>query len=162
MKNIGIFHYKVGGTDGVSLEIDKWKQVLEEMGHKVFLCAGDLGAVQGTLIEEMYHHRTDAQRLYRNTFLALQDYDESVYKAELERLANNIEEKLRRFITEKKIDYLIPQNIWSVAANPAVALAMRRVMLGAHRRGSVNLRNGRGTGRQVFTTTRPVGKTRAD
>ena len=33
MKNIGIFHYKVGGTDGVSLEIDKWKKVLEEMGH---------------------------------------------------------------------------------------------------------------------------------
>jgi glycosyltransferase involved in cell wall biosynthesis len=129
MKNIGIFHYKVGGTDGVSLEIDKWKQVLEEMGHKVYLCAGDLGAVQGTLIEEMYHHRADAQRLYRNTFLALQDYDESVYKAELERLADSIEEKLRRFISEKQIDFLIPQNIWSVAANPAVALAMRRVML---------------------------------
>jgi len=129
MKNIGIFHYKVGGTDGVSLEIDKWKQVLEEMGHKVFLCAGDLGTVEGTLIEEMYHHRPDAIRLYRNTFIALQDYDEAGYKAELEQLADKIEAKLRSFIAEKQINYLIPQNIWSVAANPAVALAMRRVML---------------------------------
>ena len=129
MKNIGIFHYKVGGTDGVSLEIDKWKQVLEEMGHRVYLCAGDLGTVQGTLIEEMYHHRPDAERLYRNTFLALQDYDEAVYKVELEQLADQIELKLRRFIVEKQINYLIPQNIFSVAANPAVALAMRRVML---------------------------------
>jgi glycosyltransferase involved in cell wall biosynthesis len=129
MKNIGIFHFKVGGTDGVSLEIDKWKKVLEEMGHKVYLCGGDLGAVQGTLIEEMYHHRPDAIRLYRNTFLALQDYNEAGYKAELEQLAGKIEEKLRRFIAEKEINFLIPQNIWSVAANPAVALAMRHVML---------------------------------
>jgi len=128
MKNIGIFHYKVGGTDGVSLEIDKWKQVLEEMGHKVYLCAGDLGTVQGTLIEEMYHHRTDVERLYRNSFVALQDYDEAGYKEELELLAGRIEDKLRRFIAEKKIDFLIPENVWSVAANPAVALAMRRVM----------------------------------
>jgi glycosyltransferase involved in cell wall biosynthesis len=128
MKNIGIFHYKVGGTDGVSLEIDKWKQVLEEMGHQVFLCAGDLGTAQGTLIEEMYHHRPDAERLYRNTFLALQDYDEAVYMVELEQLAAKIEDKLRRFIAEKKINFLIPENVWSVAANPAVALAMRRVM----------------------------------
>ncbi len=128
MKNIGIFHYKVGGTDGVSLEIDKWKHVLEEIGHKVFLCAGDLGTEQGTLIEEMYHHRPEAERLNRNTFLALQDYDEAVYMVELEQLADKIEDKLRRFITERKIDFLIPENIWSVAANPAVALAMRRVM----------------------------------
>ena len=129
MKNIGIFHYKVGGTDGVSLEIDKWKQVLEEMGHKVFLCAGDLGTEQGTLIEEMYHHRPDSERLYRNTFLALQDYDEAVYMVELEQLAAKIEDKLRRFIAENKINFLIPENIWSMAANPAVSLAMRRVML---------------------------------
>jgi hypothetical protein len=40
-KTSGILHYQVGGTDGVSLEIDKWKQVLEEMGHTVRLCAGD-------------------------------------------------------------------------------------------------------------------------
>ena len=129
MKNIGIFHYKVGGTDGVSLEIDKWKRVLEEMGHKVFLCAGDLGVVEGTLIEEMFHHRHDSKRLYRNTFLALQDYDEAGYRVELEQLAVKIEDKLRRFIAEKKINFLIPENVWSVAANPAVALAMRRVML---------------------------------
>lgn len=129
MKNIGIFHYKVGGTDGVSLEIDKWKKVLEEMGHRVYLCAGDLGTVQGTLIEEMYHHRPGAERLYRNTFIALQDYDEVGYKAELESLAEQIEAKLRQFVAEKQIDFLIPHNIWSVAVNPAAALALRRVML---------------------------------
>lgn len=37
---IGIFHYKVGGTDGVSLELDKWKSVFEQEGHSVFLGGG--------------------------------------------------------------------------------------------------------------------------
>jgi glycosyltransferase involved in cell wall biosynthesis len=129
VKTIGIFHYKVGGTDGVSLEIDKWKRVLEEMGHTVHLCAGDLGAAEGTLIEEMYHHRPDAERLYYNTFCELRDYpNEAAYRAELLRLADVIERKVLDFVREKGIDFLVPQNVWSVAASPPVAIALARVM----------------------------------
>jgi glycosyltransferase involved in cell wall biosynthesis len=129
MKTIGIFHYQVGRTDGVSLEIDKWKRVLEEMGHTVHLCAGDLGTVEGTLIEEMYHHRPDAKRLYYNTFSELRDYpDDAAYRAELLDLADIIERKARHFVEEKGIDFLIPQNVWSVAVNPSVAIALARVM----------------------------------
>jgi glycosyltransferase involved in cell wall biosynthesis len=129
VKTIGIFHYKVGGTDGVSLEIDKWKQVLEEMGHTVHLCAGDLGAIEGTLIEEMYHHLPEAERLDYNTFSQLRDYaNEAAYRAEMERLAETIERKVRVFVKEKDIDFIIPQNVWSVAASPSVAIALARVM----------------------------------
>ena len=131
MKTIGIFHYQVGRTDGVSLEIEKWKRVLEEMGHTVHLCAGDLGAAEGTLIEEMYHHRADAERLNHNTFRELRDYpDEATYRTELFRLADVIERKIRDFVAEKRIDFLIPQNVWSVAASPPVAIALARVMRG--------------------------------
>ena len=128
-KTIGIFHYQVGGTDGVSLEIDKWKRVLEEMGHTVHLCAGDLGTLEGTLIEEMYHHRPDAERLNYNTFRELRDYaTEAEYKADVERLAGAIERKVRDFVEEKGIDFLIPQNVWSVAVSPPVSVALVRVM----------------------------------
>jgi glycosyltransferase involved in cell wall biosynthesis len=129
MKTIGIFHYQVGRTDGVSLEIDKWKRVLEEMGHTVHLCAGDLGTVEGTLIEEMYHHRPDAKRLNYNTFSALRDYaDDAAYRADLLGLADVITQKVRDFVEEKGIDFLIPENVWSVAASPSVAIALAQVM----------------------------------
>ncbi len=129
MKTIGIFHYQVGRTDGVSLEIDKWKRVLEEMGHTVHLCAGDLGTAEGTLIEEMYHHRPDAKRLNYNTFSELRDYpDDAAYRAELLSLADVIERKVQDFVAEKGIDLLLPQNVWSVAASPSVAIALARVM----------------------------------
>jgi Na+-transporting NADH:ubiquinone oxidoreductase subunit NqrC len=45
-RNIGITHYQVGHTDGVSLEIEKWQRIFEEMGHHVYLCAGDLGSAK--------------------------------------------------------------------------------------------------------------------
>lgn len=129
MKTIGILHYQVGRTDGVSLEIDKWKRVLEEMGHTVHLCAGDLGTVKGTRIPEMYHHRPDARLLYSNTFVELRDYpNEIAYGAHLLQLAGIIEHKLRRFVERKGIDFLIPNNLWSVAVHPPVAIAMARVM----------------------------------
>lgn len=127
-RNIGILHYKVGGTDGVSLEIDKIKYVLEDMGHLVYLCAGDLGHLNGTRIEELYHHRPEARRLYHNTFESLSDYDETEYSAELYRLAQIIEDRLETFIVDNDIDYFIPQNVWSVAINPAVAIALTRVL----------------------------------
>jgi glycosyltransferase involved in cell wall biosynthesis len=129
MKTIGIFHYQVGRTDGVSLEIEKWKRVLEEMGHTVHLCAGDPGTTECTLIEEMYHHRPDAKRLTYNTFCELRDYaDDAAYRAELFSLADVIERKMRDFVAKKGIDFLIPQNVWSVAASPSVSIALARVM----------------------------------
>jgi glycosyltransferase involved in cell wall biosynthesis len=129
MKTIGIFHYQVGRTDGVSLEIDKWKHVLEEIGHTVHLCAGDLGTAEGTLIEEMYHHRPDAERINYNTFCELLDYsDDAAYRAELFGLADTIECQIRDFVTEEGIDFLVPQNVWSVAASPSVSIALARVM----------------------------------
>ncbi len=129
MSTIGILHYKVGGTDGVSLEIDKWKRVLEEMGHRVHLCGGDLGQVEGTLIEELYHHRPDVERINRNTFVELSDFDGvAEYRAEVERLAGALERRLRDFVEQRAVDYLIPQNVWSVALSLPAAVALARVV----------------------------------
>jgi mannosylglucosylglycerate synthase len=129
MKTIGMIHFKVGGTDGVSLEMDKWRRVLEGMGHHVHYCAGDLGTVDGTLIPAMFHHREDAHRLYNNTFLSLDDYpSEAAYREELYGKAELIEGQFRDFIADKHIDFLIPENVWSVAAHPSVAIALTHVM----------------------------------
>ena len=125
--NIGIFHFQVGGTDGVSLEIEKWKMALEERGHTCYLCAGDLGTTEGTLIREMFHHLPESERLYLNTFEKLSDFDPPGYSAELERMTEVLVEGFRAFIQEKEIDLILSQNIWCVAANPAVAKALETV-----------------------------------
>ena len=129
MKNIGIIHYKVGGTDGVSLEINKWKRTLEEMGHRVHLCAGDLGTLDGTLIEELYHHRPEVERLNHNTFIELRDYpDEKAYQAELAQLTDVLRNKFLDFLEEKQIDLIIPNNVWSNSCSPPVSIALGEVV----------------------------------
>lgn len=127
-KTIGIIHYKIGGTDGVSLEIEKWAQVLTEMGHTVYLCAGDVGNTNATQFDSLYHHSPLAERLYRNTFVALTDYDSpDEYRTELYQAAGDTATDLREFVKNKGIDLLIPQNVWSVAMNPAVAIAVAQI-----------------------------------
>ncbi|NOY99462.1 MAG: glycosyltransferase family 4 protein [Chloroflexi bacterium] len=126
-KNIGIFHYQVGHTDGVSLEIEKWQRIFEEMGHHVHLCAGDLGSADGTLIPEMYHHRPEVERLAYNTFKELHDFDEAGYQAELDRQSGILAEHFRAFVVEREIDLIVAQNVWCVGTNPGVAVALEKV-----------------------------------
>ncbi len=129
MATIGLCHYKVGGTDGVSLEMDKWKTVLQRMGSTVHLCGGDLGAGDGHLIKELYHHRKDVERMTANTFRELCDYDNgTLLERDILALAQRIEEKLIAFIEEFSIDLLIPNNIWSIGVNVSAAVAFTRVV----------------------------------
>jgi glycosyltransferase involved in cell wall biosynthesis len=129
MSSIGLCHYQVGGTDGVSLEMEKWEQVLEGMGHEVYLCGGDLGTAGGFLIEELYHHHEDIERITRNAFYRLTDYDsEAALEKDILELADRIERGLRAFIDESSIELLIPNNIWSVSVNLSAAVAFARLV----------------------------------
>ena len=65
MKNNRILftHYRVGGTDGVSIEAAAWRQIWEEMGAEVAFCAGPIGRGAEYLIENL------EQQLYPPVFL---------------------------------------------------------------------------------------------
>ena len=125
--NIGIFHYIANFTDGVSLEMNKWRQIFEEMGHTVHYCAGKFGAAEETTIAEMHHHAPAIKTLTSNTFTELRDFSPDEYQAALYRWVDILEEKISQFIQKKEITLIVSQNIWCVAANPAAAIALERV-----------------------------------
>ena len=62
---IALAHFRVGETDGVSLEMDKWAKVLERMGHTVVYISGSKGNVARDtfVIEEMYYQSEQNARL---------------------------------------------------------------------------------------------------
>ncbi len=128
-RNIAMVHYQVGEMDGVSLEMEKWKLIFEQMGHTVTFVAGHLGTADGVLIEEIFHHQPQAERLRHNMLWGFEDYkSDADYRAELESASQVLEEKLGKFVEEYNIDFLVAENIWSVMANPAVALAFGRIV----------------------------------
>ncbi|MCK4356242.1 glycosyltransferase family 4 protein [Candidatus Bipolaricaulota bacterium] len=129
MTTIGICHYKIGDTDGVSLEMEKWKVALERSGHTVHLCGGDLGKDEGFLIEELYHHRENIERIHRNAFDRLTDYEsEATLEREIFEVADRIEQGLCSFIDEFSLGLLIPNNIWSIGVNLPAAIAFASVV----------------------------------
>ena len=129
MANIAFFQNRLGRTDGVSLEVDKWRRVLEDMGHTVFYASGNDDVPGNYVIPELYALHPVTWKILRNGTVQFEDY---AHEVELEQdiyaHADVIEQKLLDFIAEKKIDLLIPNNLCSGGYQPAAGIAFHRVI----------------------------------
>jgi len=127
--NIALCHYRVGETDGVSLEMDKWKKVLENMGHKVYFIAGSTGTSDGYIIPEMNYRFKEDLKIERNAYLKLEDYqDENKLIVAIRKQTLKIEEDLKKILIENKIDLIVPNNILSIGRSIPTAMAFTNVI----------------------------------
>ena len=124
---IGIFHYQLGSTDGVSLEVEKWKTVLERMGYQVILCAGKLGNQDGILLPALYHHQEEIELLNQVIRGESQDLSPSEMAELIQNQAQKLETDLQKAIIENNINLLLVNNIWSVGLHLPAAIAMENV-----------------------------------
>lgn len=132
MPRIGICHFRVGLTDGVSLEIEKWKNVLEKIGHTVYLLAGEASNLDATIIPELRFDHPEINKIYNNSFHFLSDFpSEEALCQEIYKIANQIEEKIYSFIRKFSIELLDVENIWSLPLNIPAAIALYRVIKSA-------------------------------
>ncbi|AZR73378.1 glycosyl transferase family 1 [Anoxybacter fermentans] len=125
---IGLAHFRVGETDGVSLEMEKWRKVLEELGHQVYYISGnpDYGEIY---IPELYYLHPENKKFVINGFDEIKDYaNEEEFLKDILIFAERIEEKLKKAILEYGIELLIPNNIWSLGWGLPAGIAFTRVM----------------------------------
>ncbi|TVQ23795.1 MAG: glycosyltransferase, group 1 family protein [Spirochaetaceae bacterium] len=129
MANIAFFQNRLGRTDGVSLEVDKWRVILEGMGHTVYYCSGNDDVLGNYVIPELYALHPVTWKILRNGTVKFEDY---ASEAELERdiyeHADCIEKKLLAFIEKQRIDVLVPNNLCSGGYQPAAGIAFHRVI----------------------------------
>ncbi len=129
MSRIGICHFRVGETDGVSLEIDKWRAALEALGHTVYLCAGRAGGTEAFVIPELSLDHPEVEKIRKNAFHSFSDYpSEGELHAHIEALAAKIERGLRHFVEVYDIDLLVVENIWSLSPHLPATLALWRTV----------------------------------
>jgi len=127
--NIALCHYRVGETDGVSLEMDKCKKVLENMGHKIYFVAGSTGTSDGYIIPEMNYRFKEDLKIGRNAYLKLKDYqDEDELIGAIRKQALKIEKGLKKILIENKIDLIVPNNIFSLGRSIPTAMAFANVI----------------------------------
>jgi mannosylglucosylglycerate synthase len=127
---IAFFQNRLGRTDGVSLEVDKWRAVLRDrLGHRVHYCSGNDDVPGNDVIPELYAQHPVTWKILRNGTVALTDYrSEADLERDIYAHADVLEQRLLDFIRAEGIELLIPNNLCSGGYQPAAAIAFHRVL----------------------------------
>lgn len=123
---IGFISTRLNGTDGVSLEVEKWVTVLRRMGHQLFFCAGELGgyAVNGTLIPQLHFQHQSITVLNQRAFETGGERHDEQLVDEIYSTADEIRGPLRQFIRSHKLDLIIVQNALTIPMNVPLGVAL--------------------------------------
>lgn len=127
-KRIGFVSTRLSGTDGVSLEVRKWVQVLEEMGHACFFFAGESEWPEDRsyVVEEAHFEHPDIRKLNHDLF---DDYIRSSETSnEVEKCKRYLKQHLCEFIKNFNLDMLIPENALTIPMNVPLGLALTEVI----------------------------------
>ena len=127
-KNIGFVSTRFAGTDGVSLEASKWREVLIRNGHHCFWFAGELdrSPESSFLVPEAHFQNEKIDWINQRVFGKKQRTPEVAN--EIQNLKNHLKKKLLAFIKEFNIDLLIAENALSIPMNVPLGLALTEVI----------------------------------
>lgn len=127
---IGIIHYRVGRTDGVSLEIAKRKEILTSLGHKVHMIAGEFSNGHDYLIPELEADLPENIEVKENAFSFYKR--NSLTPAKLMRqidiISDNIKESFLHYHQKNKFDILLIHNIFSFSLHLPAAKAFAEIV----------------------------------
>ncbi len=125
---IGVVATRLAGVDGVTFEAAKWESVLEQMGHNVYLCAGETDALRpnARLIPAMHFTYPQAARVTAAAFDP--DSDADAVRVEINRLASILAPVLHDWIAAHHIELLLVENAWAIPMQLPLGVALRRVV----------------------------------
>jgi len=122
---IALVHFRVYETDGVSLEMDKWKIALERIGHEVIYLSGS-SPKKGDLYLKYLDYRSEYNNvIHENAFHELKDFSSKrEFLLYIEKYKNKIYTSLKKLIKENNIDMIVPNNLSSLGFNIPVGMAL--------------------------------------
>ncbi|RLF28738.1 MAG: glycosyltransferase family 1 protein [Thermoplasmata archaeon] len=123
-RNIGFISTRIAGTDGVSLEIGKWADILERNGFSCYYFAGELDRRQSRsfLVEKAHFKHPDIESLTKKCFGTTIRKRETTN--EIQKLKEYLKEKIYEFVEIFDIDLIIPENVLSIPLNIPLGLAL--------------------------------------
>jgi glycosyltransferase involved in cell wall biosynthesis len=124
IKNIGIVSTRIAGTDGVSLEIEKWADVLERNGYNCFYFAGEIDRDDAVSfkIDLAHFEHPEIADLNKYLFGVVRRFPEISDK--IQKIANKLKSALYEFKQKFDIDLLMPENALAIPMNIPLGLAI--------------------------------------
>lgn len=129
IRNIGFVATRVSGTDGVSLEIGKWTDVLEHLGYDCYFICGksDRPDNFNFLIDKADYHHPDIQNINDQVF-GTRTRSRKLSRQILA-LAGKIKRQLYQAIDQLSIDLLIAQNSLTIPLNIPLGAALQELLI---------------------------------
>jgi glycosyltransferase involved in cell wall biosynthesis len=123
-RRIAFVSTRIQGTDGVSLEIEKWADVLTRMGHQCFYIAGasDRPADRTVVIPEAHFAHPAIQEINRQCFG--REVRHPAVGTQIHEMAWVLKEKLREALRQFEIDLIIAENCVTIPMNIPLGLAV--------------------------------------
>jgi glycosyltransferase involved in cell wall biosynthesis len=121
---IGFVSTRFSGTDGVTLETEKWAAVLEREGHTCCYFAGDSNQVAErsyTLPEALFNH-PDIEAIYIHAFS--QRLRDQAITVKIHQIKDHIKKHLGFFVRDFDLELLIVENALAIPLNIPLGLAL--------------------------------------
>ena len=124
IQRVAFVSTRIAGTDGVSLEIGKWSEVIERLGIECYYIAGesDRPSERTLLIEEAHFHHPDIQDISRRAFEGERRTAELTN--DIVKSFRVLRDKLRQAVDAVGADALIVENALSIPMNIPLGMAL--------------------------------------
>ncbi|MBI3875152.1 MAG: glycosyltransferase family 1 protein, partial [Verrucomicrobia bacterium] len=113
-RRIGFISTRFAGTDGVTLEADKWAQILSELGHSSFWMAGHLDTPPEAshLAPLAFFGHPDVVEVQKHLFG--KTTRSRAVSNQVQAIKEQLKDELYRFIEKFQIEVLIPENLLAI------------------------------------------------
>ncbi len=124
LKRIAFVSTRIAGTDGVSLEIDKWTRVIERMGMECYYIAGecDRPPERSAMIPEAHFNHPKikeiTERAFESETRTAQLSDDILWMSMI------IRNKLNEALTKFNVDAIIAENALTIPMNVPLGVAI--------------------------------------
>ncbi len=128
-KRIGFVSTRLAGTDGVSLETEKWCEIFKEDGHECFYMGGELDTdpARSFVVEECHFLHPAIRETYENCFG--HDVRAAATTRAIDRIKHYLKRRLHKFVQQYHLDLLVLENTLSIPLNIPLGLAITEYAL---------------------------------
>lgn len=124
IQNIGFISTRIAGTDGVSLEIEKWAEVLEDMGYRCFYFAGELDRPEERCMFSPKAHFDHPEISAIDEFVFGHITRPDEITEDIVRIKRELVDDIKAFVSTFEIDLIIVENAFAIPMNIPLGLAL--------------------------------------
>lgn len=128
MPRIGFIATRIAGTDGVSLEADKWAEVIHGEGYEVFYFAGELDTPsERSMSVPLAHFSHPEIRDISRICFGCETRDRDCTRR-IQKLKETLKDALYDYLDRFSLNLLVVQNVLSLPMNLPLGLAVSEVI----------------------------------